>query len=51
MTTITLTKPIPASFPRNFTDIDDLRNALFQYDLEKTMEQAKKSPAERFVSL
>ena len=51
MTTITLTKAIPSSFPTTFIDIDDLRNALFQYDLEMTMERAKKAPLERFVSL
>ncbi len=51
MTTITLSKPIPKSFPTSFVDIDDLRNALFQYDLESSMERSKLAPQERFVNL
>ena len=51
MTTITLDKPAPKSFPTNFADIEALKNALFQYDLETTLERAKKSPQKRFVNL
>ncbi len=51
MTTITLSKPAPEKFPTSFIDIDDLRNALFQYDLEVSMEKSKNSPKEKFVNL
>lgn len=51
MTTITLDTPVPKSFPTNFVDLNELKNALFQHELETTMERAKNSTKDKFVNL
>lgn len=51
MTTITLSHPVPKSFPTTFIDLDHLRDALFQYDLESSMVRSKNALPERFTNL
>jgi len=52
MTTITIKQgTLPPDFPRIFSDIQHLKEALFQYDLEQGMARAKSAKEDRFVNL